>query len=168
MYVYTHLYWYISISRQKRVTIPLITVVQLSKALDVRVCHRYLQEDTHTCQPNWHATLIYSHTWQATLTYTHTSHATLIKTTLKHSISYDWKYHLQPLGCGGAIEIFSQTITEWMTEVFVEQPLASPGSGTLKDLKVVGLGALTSSSLWVVQPEVIYIIFFNCIYIFFF
>ena len=85
MYIHICIY----ISRQERVTSPLITVVQLSKALDVRLCHRYLQEDTHTCQPNWDATLIYSHTWQATLIYTHTSHATLIKTSQKHTIFYD-------------------------------------------------------------------------------
>ena len=45
---------------------------------------------------------------------------------------YDWKLHLPPLGRGGAVKIFSQTITElinlFMTKVFVEQPLASPGS----------------------------------------
>ena len=37
----------------------------------------------------------------------------------------------EPLGRGGAVKIFSQTITwlinEWITEVFVEQPPALPG-----------------------------------------
>ena len=73
------------ISRQKSVTSPLLTLVQLSKATDVRQCHRYLQEDTHTCQPtliytyNWDATHIHSHTWQATLIHKHTCPATFIK-----------------------------------------------------------------------------------------
>ena len=39
---------------------------------------------------------------------------------------------MQPLGRGGAVQIFSKTITELInqliTEVFVEQPLAPPGS----------------------------------------
>ena len=31
---------------------------------------------------------------------------------LKDSVFYDWKPHIQPLGPGGAVKIFSQTVTE--------------------------------------------------------
>ena len=53
---------------------------------------------------------------------------------VKHSLLYDWKYHLQPLGRDGAIQplkekgdLVTNLINEWITTVFVEQPLASPG-----------------------------------------
>ena len=45
--------------------------------------------------------------------------------------------HLQPLGRGGAVKIFSQIMTDLIsqsvTEVFVEQPLATPGSANKTD-----------------------------------
>ena len=38
-------------------------------------------------------------------------------------------HHLEPLGRGGAVKMFSQsTLIQSVTEVIVEQPLASPGS----------------------------------------
>ena len=42
---------------------------------------------------------------------------------------------MQPLGRGGSVKIFSQIITDLIiiTEVFVEQPLALPGSANNKD-----------------------------------
>ena len=46
---------------------------------------------------------------------------------MEYNLFYDWKHHLQPLGRGGTVKIFSQTMIDLMTEVFVEQPLVSPG-----------------------------------------
>ena len=47
----------------------------------------------------------------------------------------DGKHHLQSLGRGGAVKIFSQRISEsvneLITEVFVKQPLDSPGSANV-------------------------------------
>ena len=66
---------------------------------------------------------------------------------------------MQPLGRGGAAYIFSQTMTEsmhdWITEVFVEQPLASPGSAkkffSYFDVQV-GISSLPQPS-WVVTES---------------
>ena len=48
----------------------------------------------------------------------------------KHNLIFDWKPHLHPWGCVGALKIFSQTITEllnyWIKKVFVGQPLLRP------------------------------------------
>ena len=41
---------------------------------------------------------------------------------------FDRMNHLQSLGCGRAVKIFSQRITQLIKKVFVEQPLALPGS----------------------------------------
>ena len=53
---------------------------------------------------------------------------------------YDWKHHLQPLWRGSAVKIFAQRISdsmnEWITKVFVEQPLALPRSAKNYIMKI--------------------------------
>ena len=46
-------------------------------------------------------------------------------------IFLSWKSYLYSFGRGGALKLWEekdQSLNEWITEVFVEQPLASPGS----------------------------------------
>ena len=53
---------------------------------------------------------------------------------MQYSLFYDWKHYIKPFGLGSAVKpkghIGSPTerVTELMTTVFFEQPLASPGS----------------------------------------
>ena len=60
---------------------------------------------------------------------------------LWHSLFHNWKSYIYPFGRGGAVNMLEEkdrSLTEWITEVFVEQPLASPGSAKyLKEKKVV-------------------------------
>ena len=53
----------------------------------------------------------------------------------QYSLCHDWKHHFQPFGRDGAVKIFylkdesiNQSVNELITEMFVEQPLALPGS----------------------------------------
>ena len=48
-----------------------------------------------------------------------------------HSLVYDWKSYLKPFGRGSFVksgEEKDELVNEWVTKVFVEQPLASHGS----------------------------------------
>ena len=48
-----------------------------------------------------------------------------------YGLFYNWKSYLQPFGHGGAVKSCKEKddwINQRVTEVIVEQPLASPGS----------------------------------------
>ena len=64
--------------------------------------------------------------------------ATLIK--IYHILFYTWKSYLKPFRRGGAVKLWEEKddlINELINyEVFVEQPLASPGSAKLRVLTV--------------------------------
>ena len=50
---------------------------------------------------------------------------------VQHSLFYDRKIYLKTFGIGGAVKAGEEeddSISEWMTMVFVEQPLALPES----------------------------------------
>ena len=54
---------------------------------------------------------------------------------MQHSLLYDWKHHLKPFGLGGAVkpeEEEDQRLIESITTLFVERPLALPGSAKHK------------------------------------
>ena len=51
---------------------------------------------------------------------------------------YKWKHHFKPFGRDSTVKIFElkdESINEWVTKVFVEQPLASPGSAKYEEEK---------------------------------
>ena len=52
-----------------------------------------------------------------------------LKKKLQYSLFYDWKHHLQPLGRGSAVKMFSQTISQLINKLISDETVcrAAPG-----------------------------------------